>query len=54
MHEHYHLTEGVDEDKASLVFSNATCKVIKDTFKHICCISVASNYMQVDLLLFCM
>jgi hypothetical protein len=54
MQEHYCLAEGVSEDKASIVFNNAACKVIKDTFKHVRCISVASYYTQVNVLLFCM
>jgi hypothetical protein len=52
MHEHYHLANGVSEDEANLVFNNATCKVIKDAFKHARCISVATYYTQVNLLLF--
>jgi hypothetical protein len=47
------LANGVSEDKANLVFNNATCKVIKDVFKHTCYISVASYFTQVNLLLFC-
>jgi hypothetical protein len=53
MQEHYCLVDGVSEDEANLVFNNATSKVIKDVFKHNPCISVASYYMQVNLLLFC-
>jgi magnesium-transporting ATPase (P-type) len=48
------LADGVSEDEASLVFDNAARKVIKDAFKHARCIYVASYYMQVNLLLFCM
>jgi hypothetical protein len=54
MHEHYRLTDDVSEEEANLVFNNATQKVIKDTFKHTHCISVASYYTQVNLLLFYM
>jgi hypothetical protein len=53
MQEYYHLAEGVSEDETSLIFYNVACKVIKDTFKHARCISVASYYTQVNLLLFC-
>jgi hypothetical protein len=53
LEEHYRLDEGVSEDKASLIFNNATHKVIKDAFKHTRCISVASYYTHVNLLLFC-
>jgi hypothetical protein len=44
MQEQYRLAKGVSEDEASLIFNNARCKVIKDTFKHARCISVASYY----------
>jgi hypothetical protein len=44
MQEHYRLAEGVCEDEANLIINNATCKVIKDAFKHAHCISVASYY----------
>jgi hypothetical protein len=54
MHEYYRLTDDVSEEEANLVFNNATQKVIKDTFKHTHCISVASYYTQVNLLLFYM
>jgi hypothetical protein len=47
------LTDGVSGDEASLVFNNATCKVIKDVFKHTHGISAATYYMQVNVLLFC-
>jgi hypothetical protein len=53
MQEHYRLAEGVSEDKARLIFNNVACKVIKDAFKHARCISVASYYTQMNLLLFC-
>jgi hypothetical protein len=53
MQEHYRLADDVSEEEANLVFNNATQKVIKDAFKHAHCISVASYYMQVNLLLFC-
>jgi hypothetical protein len=52
MQEHYRLTDGVSEAEASLIFNNVARKVIKDAFKHVCCIFVASYYMQVKLLLF--
>jgi hypothetical protein len=52
MHEHHRLADGVSEDEASLVFNNATCKVIKDAFKHDRCISVATYYTHVNLLFF--
>jgi hypothetical protein len=54
MHEHYRLAEGVSEDEAGLVFNNVACKVIKDAFKHVHCISITSYYTHVKLLLFCM
>jgi hypothetical protein len=47
------LADGVSEEEANLVFNNVAWKVIKDAFKHARCISVASSYMQVNLLLFC-
>jgi hypothetical protein len=50
MQEHYRLADGVSEDEANLIINNATWKVIKDAFKHACCISVASYYTQVNLL----
>jgi hypothetical protein len=53
MQEHYHLADGVSDDEASLVFNNASYKVIKDTFKHAYYIYVATYYTQVNLLLFC-
>jgi hypothetical protein len=52
MHEHFRLADKVSEAKASLEFNNATRKVIKDAFKHVRCISVATNYTYVNLLLF--
>jgi hypothetical protein len=42
MQEYYCLAEGVSKDEASLIFNNATHKVIKDAFRHAHCISVAS------------
>jgi hypothetical protein len=53
MQEHYHLANDVSEDEVNLVFNNATQKVIKDAFKHARCISIASYYTQLNLLLFC-
>jgi hypothetical protein len=53
MQEHYHLSDGISEDEANLIFNNAAWKVIKDSFKHARCISVTSYYTQVNLLLFC-
>jgi hypothetical protein len=53
MKEYYRLADGISEDEANLIFNNATQKVIKDAFKHARCISVASYYTQVNLLLFC-
>jgi hypothetical protein len=47
------LVDGVSEDEANLIFNNAACKVIKDAFKHARCISIASYYTKVNLLLFC-
>jgi hypothetical protein len=44
MQEHYRLTDSVSEDEANLIFNNATWKVIKDAFKHVHYISVASDY----------
>jgi hypothetical protein len=54
MHEHFHLADGVSKAEASPVFNNAAQKVIKDTFKHARCISVATYYRQMNLILFCM
>jgi hypothetical protein len=54
MHEYYRLVDGVSEDEASLIFNNATRKVIKDAFNHARCIFVATYYTQVNLLPFCM
>jgi hypothetical protein len=34
MQEYYRLAKGVSEDEASLIFNNATHKVIKDAFKN--------------------
>jgi hypothetical protein len=42
MQEHFCLTDRVSEAKANSMFNNATQKVIKVTFKHVCCISVAA------------
>jgi hypothetical protein len=54
MQEHYCLVDRVSEDEANLAFNNVACKVIKDAFKHVRCISVAVYYTHVNLLLFCM
>jgi hypothetical protein len=53
MQEYFYLANGVSEDEACFVFNNATCKVIKDAFNHARCISVATYYTQVNLLVFC-
>jgi hypothetical protein len=53
MQEHYRLADDVSEEEANLVFNNVARKVIKDAIKHVRCISVASYYTQVNLLLFC-
>jgi hypothetical protein len=53
MQEHYRLADNVSDDEANLIFNNAEQKVIKDTFKHACCISVAFYYARVNLLPFC-
>jgi hypothetical protein len=53
MQEHYHLADCVSKDEATLICNNAAWKVIKDAFKHVRCISVASYYMHVNLLSFC-
>jgi hypothetical protein len=53
MQKYYRLTDGVTKDEANLVFNNTAWKVIKDAFKHTHCISVASYYTHVNLLLFC-
>jgi hypothetical protein len=47
------LADRVSKDEASLVFNNVARKVIKDVLKHTRCISVATYYTQVNLLLFC-
>jgi hypothetical protein len=47
MQEHYRLPDGVN-----IIFNNATWEVIKDAFKHACYISIASYYMQMNLLPF--
>jgi hypothetical protein len=44
MHEHFHLAKGISKGEAILMFNNATHKVIKDSFKHAQCISVATYY----------
>jgi hypothetical protein len=44
MQEHYRLADRVSEDQASLIFNNIACKVIKDAFKHTCCIFVTTYY----------
>jgi hypothetical protein len=44
MHEHFCLTNGVSEAKASSVLNNAACNVIKNAFKHTHFISVATYY----------
>jgi hypothetical protein len=54
MQEHYLLANDISEDEANHVFNNAAWKVIKDAFKHACCIFVASYYKQAILLPFCM
>jgi hypothetical protein len=54
MQEYYRLAIGVSKDEAILLFHNVAHKLIKDAFKHARCISVASYYTQVNLLLFCM
>jgi hypothetical protein len=48
------LADAVSEVEANLVFNNVARKVIKYTFKHTRCISIASYYTQVNLLPFCM
>jgi hypothetical protein len=54
MQEYYRLADGISENDANFIFNNVAWKVIKDAFKHVRYISVASYYMQVNLLLFCM
>jgi hypothetical protein len=44
MQKHYHLVNSVSEEEANPVFNNAARKMIKDVFKHVRCISVASYY----------
>jgi hypothetical protein len=44
------LANGISMDATNLVFNKATQKVIKDTFKHARCISIATYYSQVNLL----
>jgi hypothetical protein len=53
MQEYYRLADDVSDDEANLIFNNAEQKVIKDTFKHAHCISVAFYYARVNLLPFC-
>jgi hypothetical protein len=53
MQEHYRLVDNIREDEANLIFNNVARKVIKDAFKSAHCISVATCYTQVNLLLFC-
>jgi hypothetical protein len=53
MQEHYRLADGVSEVEANLIFNNAACNVITDAFKHVHCISIATYYTQLNLLLFC-
>jgi hypothetical protein len=54
MQEHFCLANIVSEVEASLMFNNAAWKLIKDAIKHARCISVATYYTQVNLILFCM
>jgi hypothetical protein len=42
------LVDGVSEVEASFRFNNVARKVIKDTFKHARCVSVATYYTQVS------
>jgi hypothetical protein len=44
MQEYFRLANGVSEAKASLVLNNVARKEIKDAFKHVHCISVATYY----------
>jgi hypothetical protein len=44
MQDHFRLADGVSEAKASIMFNNATCKVIKDAIKDYCCISIVTYY----------
>jgi hypothetical protein len=53
MQEHFHLADRVNKAEASLVFNNVAWRVIKGAFMHARCISVATYYTQVNLLLFC-
>jgi hypothetical protein len=53
MQDHFHLTDGVNKAKATLVFNNVARNVIKDAFKHTRCISIATYYTHVNLILFC-
>jgi hypothetical protein len=54
MHKHYRLANGVSEDEASLIFNNVARNVIKDSFKHVRYMSIATYYTKMNLLLFCM
>jgi hypothetical protein len=47
MQEHFCLANRVNEAKATSLFNNVAHKVIKDTFKHARCISIATHYTQV-------
>jgi hypothetical protein len=47
MQEHFHLLDGLSEAEAYSIFNNATWKVIKDAFKHVCLISFVTYYTQV-------
>jgi hypothetical protein len=44
MHEYFCFADGVSKAEASLVFNNAARKVIKNAFKHVRCISIATYY----------
>jgi hypothetical protein len=47
MQELFRLADGVSETEASSIFKNVAWKVIKDTFKYVRCISVATYYTYV-------
>jgi K+/H+ antiporter YhaU regulatory subunit KhtT len=47
MQENFYLADGVSEAKASTVFNNVAWKLIKDTFKQVHYLSVATYYTQV-------
>jgi hypothetical protein len=51
MQEHYRLADSISEDKANLIFNNATQKVIKDAFKHAHCIFVILRKQVVSSLI---